>query len=62
MNIMTVFVYRAGRQDIKVSLLMMNIKEMSVFRDGEIMSIEGSKPIFSMYVIAEMILLTVLKK
>lgn len=34
MNIMTVFVYRAGRQDIKVSLLMMNIKEMSVFRDG----------------------------
>lgn len=62
MNIMTVFVYRAGRQDIKVSLLMMNIKEMSVFRDGEIMSIEGSKPIFSKYVIAEMILLTVLKK
>lgn len=34
MNIMTVFVYRAGRQDIKVSLLMTNIKEMSVFRDG----------------------------
>lgn len=33
MNIMTVFVYRAGRKDIKVSLLMMNIKEMSVFRD-----------------------------
>lgn len=26
------------------------------------MSIEGSKPIFSMYVIAEMILLAVLKK
>lgn len=56
MNIMTVFVYRAGRQDIKVSLLMTNIKEMSVSRDGEIMSIEGSNPIFSMCVIAEMIL------
>lgn len=57
MNIMTVFVYRAGRQDIKVSLLMTNIKDMSVFRDGGIMSIEGSNPIFSMCVIAEMILL-----
>lgn len=34
MNIMTAFVYRAGRQDRKVSLLMTNIKEMSVFRDG----------------------------
>lgn len=29
---------------------------------GEIMFIEDLKPIFSMYVIAEMILLTVLKK
>lgn len=34
MNIMTVCVCRPGRQDIKVSLLMTNIKEMSVFRDG----------------------------
>lgn len=33
MNIMTVFVYRAGRQDIKVSLLTMNIKEISACRD-----------------------------
>ena len=34
MNIKTALVYRAGRQDIKASLLMMNIKERSVFRDG----------------------------
>lgn len=32
MNIMTIFVYRAGRQGIKVRLLLMNLKEISVFR------------------------------
>lgn len=35
MNIMTIFVYGAGRQGKKVRLLLMNLKDTSVFRVEE---------------------------